>query len=156
MADTLLFRCESCAATNRVPVEKVRQGLVPVCGRCKNPLPVDKPVIVTDASFAADVGQSSVPVLLDMWADWCGPCRMIAPAINELAREMAGRARIAKLNIDENPVTPARYRVQSIPALLIIKDGEEIDRIVGVQPKNAIKQRLEAAIARAAAGTRER
>lgn len=148
MAETLLFHCASCGAVNRVPLDKIRQRLEPVCGKCKTPLPVDKPVIVTDASFASDVGQSSLPVLLDMWADWCGPCRYIAPVVNELAREMIGRVRIAKLDIEENPVTPARYNVQSIPTLLILKDGEEIDRIIGVQPKAEIVRRLEQAIAR--------
>ena len=104
---------------------------------------MDQPVIVTDQSFATDVGQSPIPVLLDMWADWCGPCRIIAPVINELARELVGQIRVAKLNIDENPVTPQRYRVQHIPALLVLKDGEEVDRIVGVQPKPVILRRLE-------------
>ena len=118
-----------------------------MCGSCKNPLPVDHPVIVTDHTFATDVGQSPIPVLLDMWADWCGPCRVIAPVINELARELVGRVRVAKLNIEENPVTPQRYRVQHIPALLILKDGEEVDRIVGVQPKQAILRRLEQILA---------
>jgi len=149
MDETLLFRCPSCSAINRIPVEKIRQGREPVCGRCKTPLPVDKPVIVTDASFATDIGQSSLPVLLDLWADWCGPCRFIAPVVNELAKDLLGRVRVAKLNIDENPVTPARYGVQHIPTLLVLKDGEEIDRVVGVQSKAAIVNRLEQAIARA-------
>ncbi|MBZ5601037.1 MAG: thioredoxin [Acidobacteriia bacterium] len=151
MAETLLCRCPSCSALNRIPLEKIREHREPVCGKCKTVLPVDKPVIVTDSSFATDVGQSTLPVLLDLWADWCGPCRYIAPVVNELAREMIGRVRVAKLNIEENPVTPARYNVQSIPTLLIIKDGDEIDRIVGVQPKAAIVSRLEKALSRSPA-----
>jgi thioredoxin 2 len=144
MPDTQLIRCPSCGATNRVPQEKVERGLVPRCGRCKALLPVQsKPVTVTDATFAAEVERSPVPVLLDLWAPWCGPCRMIAPVIEELAWEMAGRVKFAKLNVDENPATAARFKVSSIPTLLILKGGQETDRIVGVQPKSEIARRLQ-------------
>src|SRR5262249_50094974 len=98
---------------------------------------------VTDANFAAEVERSPLPVLLDMWAPWCGPCGMVAPVIEELAAEMAGRVRVAKLNVDENPATAARFGVQSIPTLLLLKGGRELDRIVGVQSKAVIVQRLE-------------
>jgi thioredoxin 2 len=144
MPDLQLIDCTVCGATNRVPREKIRQGLAPVCGRCNAPLPVSsRPVSVTDATFAAEVERSPLPVLLDMWAEWCGPCRMIAPVVEDLAIEMAGRVRVAKLNVDENPVTAARFNVSSIPALLLFKAGREIDRIVGVQPKTEILRRLE-------------
>jgi thioredoxin 2 len=128
-------------------MERIAQGLDPVCGRCKNPLPVHKKAVaVTDATFAAEVEQSPIPTLVDMWAPWCGPCRVIAPIIEELAAEMAGRVRVAKLNVDENPVTAQRFNVRGIPALLVIKGGREIDRIIGVQPKSEILRRLERAI----------
>ena len=144
MSDPQLIRCSACGATNRVPLEKIGQGLCPVCGRCKTALAVEiKPVTVTDANFAAEVERSPLPVLLDMWAPWCGPCGMVAPVVEELAAEMAGRVRVAKLNVDENPATAARFRVQSIPTLLLLKGGRELDRIVGVQSKAAILQRLE-------------
>jgi thioredoxin 2 len=148
MADPQLIRCPSCGATNRVPLEKIAQRLKPICGRCKTPLSTAaKPVTITDATFAAEVERSPMPVLLDMWAPWCGPCHMVAPVIEELAAEMAGRVRVAKLNVDENPATAARFRVQSIPTLLVLREGREIDRIVGLQPKAAIVERLQRAAA---------
>jgi thioredoxin 2 len=129
-------------------LEKIGKGLQPVCGRCKTALPFDnRPVTVTEANFTAEVERSALPVLLDMWAPWCAPCRMVAPVIEELAAEMAGRVRVAKLNVDENPATAARFGVQSIPTLLLLKGGRELDRIVGMQSKAAIVQRIERAAA---------
>lgn len=153
MSDSQLIRCSGCGATNRVPRDKIEQGLMPICGRCKQALrPSNKPVIVTDASFAADVERSPVPVLLDMWAEWCGPCRIIAPVIEQLAGEMAGRVRVAKMNVDENPITSERFNVRSIPALLLLKGGREIDRMVGAQPKPEIVRRIERVLAQERAG----
>jgi thioredoxin 2 len=153
MAESRLVQCPACGATNRVPLDKLEAGRQPVCGRCKTPLPVGaagdggRPVTVTDATFAAEVERSPLPVLLDAWAPWCGPCRMIAPVVDQLATELTGRARVAKLNIDENPVTASRLDVRSIPMLLVFKGGREVDRIVGVQPKTEIARRVERAIA---------
>lgn len=144
MSEPLLIQCPTCRATNRVPREKILAGLAPVCGRCKTPLPAgQKPVTVTDATFGAEVEGSPLPVLLDMWAPWCGPCRMVGPVVDELAGEWAGRVRVGKPNVDENPATAARFGVSSIPTLLIIKGGREIDRIVGAHPKAEIARRLE-------------
>ena len=118
-------------------------GLRPVCGRCHAELTVaGEPVQITDANFAEEVERSPVPVLLDMWAPWCGPCRHLTPVVEQLAKELAGRVRVGKLNIDDNPLTTARFGVQSIPTLLVIKGGREVDRMVGVQPKQAILQRV--------------
>jgi thioredoxin len=103
--------------------------------------------LVTDANFSAEVERSPLPVLLDMWAPWCGPCRVVTPLVDQLALEMAGRIRVGKLNVDENPVTAERFQIRGIPALLVFKAGREIDRMVGVQPKSEIARRLERALA---------
>jgi len=100
-------------------------------------------VTVTDATFAAEVERSALPVLVDAWAPWCAPCRSIAPAIEELAAEHAGRVRFAKLNVDENPATASRFGIQSIPTLLVMQGGREIDRIIGALPKPEIARRLQ-------------
>lgn len=135
---------------NRVPRERIAQGLDPICGRCKTPIPVREPLAVTDATFADEVEQSDLPVLVDLWAEWCGPCRFLAPVVDQIAREMAGRVRVVKLNVDENQTTAQRFRVVSIPTLLIFKDGREVDRLVGAQPKAEILQRIEPLLARSA------
>jgi thioredoxin 2 len=147
MADVLMVQCPACGATNRVPADRMAPGRAPVCGKCRNRLPVGRPQPVTDASFGEDVERSPLPVLVDAWAPWCGPCHMIAPVIDELATELAGRVRVVKLNVDDNPRTAARFDLRSIPTLLVLKDGREIDRLVGVQPKQEIARRLEQALA---------
>lgn len=95
---------------------------------------------VTDASFDADVLQAGQPVVVDFWAEWCGPCRMIAPALEEIASEMAGKVTIAKLNIDENPDVALRFGVRSIPTLILFKDGKPAAIQVGAQPKNRLAE----------------
>jgi thioredoxin len=110
-----------------------------------------KPVVITDQTFEREVLQTKGrPVLVDCWAPWCGPCRMIAPVMDQLAAESQERYRITKLNVDENPQTASRFQIASIPTMLIFRDGELVDRIVGVQPKQAIAERLRVA-SRAAA-----
>jgi thioredoxin 2 len=129
---------------NRVPGGPVQEGRTAVCGRCKVALKADggSTVIVTDATFSEEVERSPLPVLLDLWAPWCGPCKMIAPALDELAKELAGQVKIAKLNVDDNPVVSSRYQVRSIPLLVMLENGREVDRIVGAQPKAEILRRL--------------
>jgi thioredoxin 1 len=97
----------------------------------------------TDASFEADVLQADKPVLVDFWAEWCGPCRMIAPALEELAAEFGDKINIVKLDIDENPDAPTKYGVRGIPTMILFKNGQEAAKQVGALPKNAIKQWIE-------------
>src|SRR5688500_9494960 len=127
MAAHDMVRCPVCGAMNRVPPEKLAAGLTARCGKCKAPLPSQgasatngKPMTVTDATFAEQVERASVPVVVDMWAEWCGPCRIVAPVIDALAAQMAGRVRFAKINVDQNPATAARFNVRSIPTLLVM------------------------------------
>ena len=105
-----------------------------------------KAVEVTDANFETEVLQSPQTVLVDFWAPWCGPCRMITPVIEELAGENAGNVKVTKMNIDDSPNTPASYGVSSIPTIMIFKGGEVVDRFVGVQPKARLQQALTEAI----------
>ena len=143
-AKSLIVACPNCGAKNRVRFEAALKRQ-PVCGKCSAtlPAPSSEPVTVTDATFASVVEGSHLPVLLDMWAAWCGPCRIIAPTIAILASELAGKALVGKLDVDSNPRTAARFDARSIPTLLILKEGKEVDRLVGVQSREAILRRLQ-------------
>jgi thioredoxin 1 len=103
-----------------------------------------KPVDINDDSFESEVLKSDIPVLVDFWAPWCGPCRMIAPIVEDLAAKYAGRAVIAKINTDENPVVPADLGIMGIPTLILYQDGEEVDRIVGFAPAHTLEDKLKA------------
>lgn len=97
---------------------------------------------VTDASFETDVMKSSTPVLVDFWAEWCGPCRSLAPKLEEIATEMSGKVKIVKMNVDENPQTPGQFGIRGIPAMLLFKDGKQVGELVGNHPKDNITEFL--------------
>jgi thioredoxin 1 len=107
----------------------------------------DKVVHVTDSSFEVEVMKSGTPVLVDFWAPWCGPCRAIAPIVEELADDYAGRLKVVKVNVDDNPATPARFGVRGIPNLIIVKNGEVKEQIVGAVPKQHLVRAVDTAIA---------
>ena len=106
-----------------------------------------KPIEVTDSTFDAEVVEAETPVIVDFWAEWCGPCKMIAPIVEELAEEYDGQVRFTKLNIDENPEVSMKYGIRSIPTLLLFKDGKPVEQIIGAVPKREIKKRVEAVLA---------
>ncbi len=101
----------------------------------------DHTVTVTDATFN-EVVASSTPTLVDFWAEWCGPCHLVAPAVEEIAREYADRVKVGKMDVDANPSTPQRFNIRSIPSILFFKDGELIDMVVGALPKSSLEQKI--------------
>jgi thioredoxin 2 len=136
-----IIACPNCGARNRVG--PIASGF-PRCPRCKSELPwvVD----ADDQTFAAEVN-ASVPVVVDFWATWCGPCRMISPVLEDLAGQHAGQLKVVKVDVDANPTLAARFGAQSIPLLVVIDDGREVDRIVGALPRAALEQRLRPVLA---------
>lgn len=144
----IIVRCDNCGVKNRVPESRLNEG--PICGKCKFPLKTAAasgvPVNVTDQTFQQEVLSHPGPVLVDCWAPWCGPCRTVAPVLDQLAAEYKGKIKIAKLNTDENPITSSQYAIQSIPTMLIFKNGNQVNRLVGALPKHEIERHLAAVL----------
>jgi thioredoxin 1 len=107
---------------------------------------MSKELIITDSSFEQDVLKSDVPVLVDFWAPWCGPCKIVAPVVEEIAGEYDGKIKVGKVNTDENQQIAAKYGIMSIPTLMIFKNGEPAERIVGAQPKQAITEKIDSVL----------
>lgn len=125
----MLIACTHCGSTNRVPDDRLAQD--PVCGRCGEALLDGTPVELTDANFDAVTSKTELPVIVDFWAAWCGPCRMMAPQFERAARQLKGRALLAKVNSDESPRTASRFTIRSIPTMVMLSGGKEVKRLSG-------------------------
>jgi thioredoxin 2 len=130
--------CPHCMARNRVPA--ARLGDDPVCGRCGQSLLDGQPVELSDANFEQVVGHSDLPVVVDFWAPWCGPCRQMAPQFAQAAGTLKGKALLVKVNSDDNPRTSARFGIRSIPTLVKLDHGTEVSRVAGARPAGQIVQ----------------
>jgi thioredoxin 2 len=130
--------CPFCLTLNRVDLS--RAGDRPKCGSCGKPILVDRPVRVSDADFERVIGGTTVPVLVDFYADWCGPCKAMAPVLDDLAAKRTGRLLVVKLDTDANPQTATRFGIRGIPTLILFRDGREAGREVGAVPRQRLEQ----------------
>jgi thioredoxin 2 len=135
--------CPFCSTLNRVKLDRLA-GL-PKCAECQKPLLLDRPVHATDEYLSKMINGTTVPVVVDFYADWCAPCKMMAPVLDELAHERAGELLVVKVNSDQNPVSPQGFGVRGIPTLIVLKDGQEVARQVGYAPKAALLKLIEQA-----------
>jgi thioredoxin 2 len=139
--DTVQYACAHCGALNRFPY--ARRNDDPTCGRCKQKVFPRKPVVASDDSWRREVEESPLPVLVDFWAPWCGPCRAVAPAVEAIANARGGKMKVVKVNVDENPRLSVRFGIRSIPALAIFRGPLLLDQKVGAMPREAIELWLE-------------
>ena len=140
---TDIVECPNCGRKNRVPASA--HG-VPRCGQCHQPLPWMADA--TDATYTSVVEEAALPVIVDLWAPWCGPCRMVSPALESLARQYAGTVKLVKVNVDESPAISQRFGVQAIPTLLLVRKGEVVARQTGAAPEATLRSWLDDGLAR--------
>jgi thioredoxin 2 len=133
--------CHSCNAINRVPRLKLHDH--PLCGKCKNTLLSTHPIMTNDQNFSRIIEKNDLPVVVDFWASWCGPCQQFAPVFSQVSEEMATQACFVKLDTENNQITASRYQIRSIPTLMIFHHGKEIARLSGALPKAQFKQWLQ-------------
>jgi thioredoxin 2 len=133
--------CASCGTTNRIPRRRLTDD--PKCGKCGHKVFPRAPVAVSDARYKAEIDDCPLPVLIDFWAPWCGPCRAVGPVLEEIAAERAGRLKIAKINVDENPSSAARFGVRSIPTMVLLRGPLHLDQLSGALPKEELDRWLE-------------
>jgi thioredoxin 2 len=136
----LTVPCSACGRWNRIDSARIANG--PKCGACGTPLGLDHPLLLTDATFDRVIAESDVPVLVDFYADWCGPCKMMAPAVDELARTANGAALIAKLDTDASQRTASRFQIRGIPTTIVFRGGREAKRQSGALPIAMLRQML--------------
>jgi thioredoxin 2 len=136
----LTVRCQFCDTWNRVDADKVVDG--PKCGKCSRPILLERPVALNDDTFSRTINESDVPVAVDFYADWCGPCRMMAPAVDALAAHVQGRAIVAKLNTDHSSRTAGGFGIRGIPTTIVFVRGKEVARQSGALPLEVLKQLL--------------
>ena len=144
MSELLHLVCPHCHTTNRIAVDQLASQ--PDCGKCHQPLVTGEPVALDADSFAKHTGRSQLPVVVDVWAPWCGPCRMMAPAFAQAAKTLAGRAQFAKLDTEAHPQAAAPHGIRSIPTLVLFKEGREIARTSGALPAGEIVRWVQSAI----------
>jgi len=138
------LRCQFCGTWNRI--ESARAVDKPKCGKCGTPMHLDRPVKLDDESFQRTVAESDIPVLVDFYADWCGPCKMMAPFVDEIAREYVGKAIVAKVDTDRAQQATAPFGIRGIPTSILFKGGKEVARKVGAAPKAGLEELLKRAL----------